>query len=95
MEYISMGKLLSFLRKNRKDGANYFEKDCDLPAMTALIRNNNYMTYQLCNNNAYGYSEINHQKTQPILQEELSPSDLIQFAYQIAKGMEFISSHGV
>lgn len=88
-----MGKLLSFLRQNRKDGANYFETDCDLPPMTAFIHNNNYMTY--CNNNAYGYSEINHHKTQPILQENLSPYDLIQFAYQISKGMEFISSHGV
>ena len=94
LEYISMGKLLSFLRHHRKDGANYFEADSDLPPLTAVIHNNNYLTY--CNNNAYGYSEINHNRTQPTaLQENLVPFDLIQFAYQISKGMEFISSHGV
>lgn len=94
LEYISMGKLLSFLRHHRKDGANYFEADSDLPPLTAVIHNNNYLTY--CNNNAYGYSEINHNRTQPTaLQDNLVPFDLIQFAYQISKGMEFISSHGI
>ena len=92
MEYISQGKLLSFLRHRRKDGIYYFESNCHQAPVDMLIQNNNYMTY--CNNNAYGYSEINN-KSAISQTDSLSPSDLIQFAYQISKGMEFISSHGV
>lgn len=91
MEYISHGKLLSYLRLHRKDGSYYLESEKTHPPMTALIQNNNYMSYY--NNQVYGYNEINRRHSNT--KENLSSDDLIQFAYQISKGMEFISSHGI
>ncbi|KAH7637811.1 tyrosine kinase-like protein [Dermatophagoides farinae] len=71
-----------------------------------FINNNNYMTYyhQTNNNNNNGYGEINRKSfskpmnkhsQQNINDQSLSSYDLIHFAYQISKGMEFISSHGI
>ena len=56
MEFVSKGKLLSYLRKHRTDKTYY-----------------------------------SNPKTDKIL----TSKDLVLFAHQIAKGMEFISSHGV
>lgn len=64
MEYVSNGKLLSYLRSHRTDRTYY-------------------------NNNDNYSSKIEGFK------KTLSSADLVSFAYQIAKGMEFISSHGV
>lgn len=61
LEYISNGKLLSYLRSHRADGTYYNQSS----------------------------------QTSDEFKEKLSSSDLISFAYQVAKGMEFISSHGV
>ena len=38
---------------------------------------------------------MNKHSQQNINDQSLSSYDLIHFAYQISKGMEFISSHGV
>jgi serine/threonine protein kinase len=64
MEYVSNGKLLSYLRSHRTERTYY-------------------------NNNDNYSSKIEGFK------KTLSSADLVLFAYQIAKGMEFISSHGV
>ena len=62
MEFVSKGKLLSYLRKHRTDKTYY--------------------------STPYN-SKIDSKE------KSLSSNDLVLFAYQIAKGMEFISSHGV
>lgn len=93
LEYVSGGKLLSYLRSHRKDCINY-ELD--------LMCNNNTL-----NDNSHQYGRINasggrhvcdHKNTidtKMFSKPFLKPYDLISYAYQIAKGMEFISSHGV
>lgn len=90
MEYVSQGKLLSYLRYHRSDAAHYFQTNSDWGSKEVMC-NNNYMTY--CTNNGYGFSEGSRKCSTN--NENLSPIDLIQFIYQICKGMEFISSYGV
>lgn len=90
MEFVAQGKLLSYLRNHRNDSMEYINNN-DLMARSGFINNNNYMTYYP--NNAYGLNEINRKALKE--KKTLSAYDLIQFAYQISKGMEFISSHGV
>lgn len=89
MEFVSQGKLLTYLRNHRNDCLKYI--DNDFMSRSAFINNNNYMTYYP--NNSYGLNEINRKSLNE--KKTLSAYDLIQFAYQISKGMEFISSHGV
>lgn len=67
MEFVSNGKLLSYLRRHRTD-----------------------KTYYTTTSNTTSYTSKNDFK-----EKSLSSKDLILFAYQIAKGMEFICSHGV
>ncbi|CAG2110074.1 unnamed protein product [Medioppia subpectinata] len=73
MEFVSNGKLLSFLRRHRTDKTYY-------------NNNNNSDNYNSMNSS--GYKTDSGDKN-------LSANDLVLFAYQISKGMEFISSHGI
>lgn len=126
MEFVSQGKLLSYLRQHRDDYLNvindYNSVAKSSTTMNAhynhnhnhnqqqnpnrpFINNNNYMTYyHHTNNNNDGYGEINRKSFSKSMNkhlqqnendQSLSSYDLIHFAYQISKGMEFISSHGV
>lgn len=113
MEFVSQGKLLSYLRKHRDD---YLDVINDYNSVATTIKthynpqhqnrpfinnNNNYMTYH--NNDDDGYGKINRKSFSKSMNKQqnnqnyqsLSSYDLIHFAYQISKGMEFISSHGV
>ena len=80
MEYCSNGKLLTYLRNHRSDRTYY-----------------NCNNYSNCNNNSNSSVErkTREREDQDEVKKTLSSRDLISFAYQIVKGMEFISSHGV
>nr|XP_027200288.1 tyrosine kinase receptor Cad96Ca-like [Dermatophagoides pteronyssinus] len=124
MEFVSQGKLLSYLRQHRDDYLDVINDYNSVAKSSTMmnahynhnhnqqqnpnrpfINNNNYMTYyHHTNNNNDGYGEINRKSFSKSMNkhlqqnendQSLSSYDLIHFAYQISKGMEFISSHGI
>ena len=83
MEYVSNGKLLTYLRNHRADRTYYNTSTTHSNSNSNIINN-----YNNINNN---YTKNDHDE----VKKTLSAKDLIVFAYQISKGMEFINSHGV
>lgn len=88
MEYVSNGKLLTYLRNHRADRTYYNTSTTHSNSNSNIINNNIINNYNNINNN---YTKNHHDE----VKKTLSAKDLIVFAYQISKGMEFINSHGV
>ncbi|XP_058807939.1 tyrosine-protein kinase receptor torso-like [Phymastichus coffea] len=93
VEYCSKGDLLSYLKQMLEETTTAFSKQIEWPAHTELspfLPQENANSSCAINNRLYDV-----QTAEALIESKISPKDLLNFARQVASGMEFLSSNRI